>query len=79
MHGEKRSELYIYVDHTINSACGQERQGCKVGGRVLNLYGVIYIYYIKLTSFFPVLVLAIPTFIPFFRNVFSLVHVAFFC
>ena len=37
----------------------------------------IYIY-IKLTSFLPMLVLAIPTFIPFFRNVFSLVHVGFF-
>ena len=37
---------------------------------------MIYIY-IKLTSFLPMLVLAIPTFIPFFRNVFSLVHVAF--
>ena len=33
---------------------------------------------IKPTSFLPMLVLAIPTFISFFRNVFSLVHVPFF-
>ena len=52
---------FIYVDHTINSARGQEQRGCKlkVGGRVLNLW-------------------CDPTFISFFRNVFSLVHVPFF-
>ena len=43
--GEKRWALYIYVDHTINSARGQERRGCKVGGRVLNLWCDLHIYF----------------------------------
>ena len=40
-HREKRGGLYICVDHTINSTRGQERRGCKVGGRVLN-HNLIY-------------------------------------
>ena len=40
-HREKRGGLYIYVDHTINSARGQERRGCKVGGRVIYLFMVL--------------------------------------
>ena len=49
-HREKRGGLYIYVDHTINSARGQERRRCKVGGRVLNLWCNLHIYKAHLFS-----------------------------
>ena len=63
-HREIRCELYICRSHHKFSTRPPTLH--PRFGHVLNLWCDLNIY--KLTSFLPMLVLAIPTFIPFFRN-----------